>query len=75
MACDRLRRSSLPEQMIHVDSYLLAGHFKKGYGSPSHEVIEDVHIALECVGRVVFSLQSSPVPDHLSSLHRSLLFR
>ena len=75
VARDCLRGSSLPEEMIHVDSYILAGHLGKGYRKPSHEVIDDVHVVLHRMGRVVFSLQSSPVPDQLSSLHRSLLFR
>ncbi len=42
VARDRLRGSSLSEKMIYVSSYLLAGHLRKGYGKPSHELIEDV---------------------------------
>src|SRR4030042_5189902 len=61
VAQDRLRPSSLPQQVIYVEPDLLAGHLRKGDGQPSHELIEDIHIALHRVGRVVFSLQGSPV--------------
>ena len=75
MARDRLGGSSFLEEMIHIQAYLLRGHLRKRQGSPFHEVIEDVPIALEGVGRVVFSLQGSPVADQLNILHRPLLSR
>jgi hypothetical protein len=72
VAGDGLRGSSLLEEMIHIPTYLSAGYLGKGGGNPSEEMIEDVQIALEGMGRVVFSLQSSPVIDQLNIVHRSL---
>jgi len=40
VARDRLRGSSLLEQMIHIPAHLLAGYLRKGYGNPSQEMIK-----------------------------------
>ena len=56
VACNRLRGSSLPQEMIDIGSDLLTGHLDQRYGKPSDEVIEDVDVALHRVDRVAFSL-------------------
>jgi hypothetical protein len=69
MAGDCFRSSSFLEQMIYIQTDLLAGDLAKRHGSPSQEMIDDIHIALEGVSRVVFPLQSSPISGQLSIVH------
>ena len=73
VAGDRLRRPSLSQEDDPRSARSPCGSpLRSGMREPLAEVIQDVHVVLDRMGRVVFSLQRSPVPDQLNSLHRSL---
>ena len=68
---DGFRCEMPPLERVHVGPYLLAGDLRKRDGEPCNEVRKDVQVDFHRPGRIVLSLQRSPVA--IDTLHRFLL--